>query len=283
MTSESVVRVCTLDGLHLVGTLVEPDVSTRQGVVFVHGGGVTRDEAGFFTRLAAGLASAGVASLRYDLRGHGESEGRQEDAPLSAHLNDMRVVLAELRSRAGVSEASLLAASFSGGMAACYAARGSDPLARLVLINPLLDYKDRFINQKPYWHDDHIDDEHAGQLTEAGYIEHSPTFKLGRALLNEVFWMHPRDVLGEIIAPTLILHGTKDTFISMDSSRAAVALLRAPHRLVEIEGAQHGIAVHDDPQYLNPQSQEWQAFAIQTIADWITVDVARDAEGSIVA
>jgi hypothetical protein len=270
MPSEHIVRFRTLDGLHLVGTVVSPDEPTGHGVVFVHGGGVTRDEAGFFTRMATGLADAGIASLRYDLRGHGESEGRQEDAPLSAHLNDIRVALAELRSRTGMTQASLLAASFSGGMAAYYAAKSSDSLARLVLINPLLDYKGRFIDQKRYWHDDSIDDEHARQLSEVGYVEHSPSFKLGRALLNEVFWIHPRNVLGEISAPTLILHGTEDTFISVDSSRAAVPLLRAPHRLVEIEGAQHGIAVHDDPEYLNPQSQEWQAFAIRTIAEWLT-------------
>ena len=43
----------------------------------------------------------------------------------------------------------------------------------------------------------------------------------------------------------------------------------AEHELVEIEGAQHGFAVHDDPQYLTPQSQEWQAFVIQTVTEWI--------------
>lgn len=63
----------TLDGLRLVGTLVVPDVTTGRAVVLVHGGGVTREEGGFFTRLAAGLADAGMASLRFDLRGHGES------------------------------------------------------------------------------------------------------------------------------------------------------------------------------------------------------------------
>lgn len=71
----------------------------------------------------------------------------------------------------------------------------------------------------------------------------------------------------------------KDTFISIGSSRSAVPLLRVPHRLVEIEGAQHGSTVHDDPQYLNPQSQEWQAFAIQTIADWVTADAVGAALG----
>jgi uncharacterized protein len=269
MSTESVVGLRTLDGLHLVGTLVTPAAPTDKGVVFVHGSGVTRDEGGFFTRLALGLGDAGVASLRYDLRGHGESEGRQEDSPLTSHLNDMRVAIAELRQRTGASLISLLAASFGGGMAAYYAAKGPDELARLILFNPLFDYKNRFVDQKPYWSDDHLNDEHAHQLSTDGYVPHSPTFKLGRPMLNEVFWIHPRKVLGQITAPTLIIHGTKDTFISIESSRSAVPLFRAPHRLVEVEGAQHGIAVHEDPQYLDPQTKEWQAFAIETVVDWV--------------
>jgi hypothetical protein len=269
---EQLVSFRTLDGLHLAGTLASPDEATNKAVVFVHGGGVTRDEGGFFTRLAAGLADAGVASLRYDLRGHGESEGRQEDSPLTVHLNDIRVAIDEVRELTNAWQVSLLAASFGGGLAAYYAAKRPDELAQLILFNPLLDYKNRFVDQKPYWADDFIDDNHARDLGDAGFVGHSPTFKLGRAMLNEVFWIDARQVLGEITAPTLIIHGTKDTFVPIDSSRSAVPLFRAPHRLCEIEGAQHGIAVHDDPQYLNPQTQEWQAFAIQAVVDWVVTE-----------
>lgn len=46
MPTEQVIRVRTLDGLHLVGTLTSPDTPTGKGIVFVYGGGVTRDEAG---------------------------------------------------------------------------------------------------------------------------------------------------------------------------------------------------------------------------------------------
>jgi uncharacterized protein len=51
-----------------------------------------------------------------------------------------------------------------------------------------------------------------------------------------------------------------------------MAQLKAEHKLVEIEGSQHGFAMHDDPQYLNRQSQEWQAFVIWTIVGWVTAD-----------
>jgi uncharacterized protein len=258
-----------LDGLQLAGTLVLPSSKAEHAVVLVHGSGVTREEGGFFTRLADGLGEAGVASLRFDLRGHGESEGSQEDRTLTAHLNDIRVALEEARRLTGATVISLLGASFGGGLCAYYAAKRPTELTRLVLLNPQLKYKNRYIDQKPHWHNDRLDDAAAKQLRETGYLQHSPTVRQGRAFLNEVFWISPFAVLGEITAPTLIVHGTKDTFVPIESSRAAVTHLTTTHELVEIEGSQHGFAVHDDPQYANPQSQEWQAFVIRTVVAWV--------------
>lgn len=63
-------------------------------------------------RLAAGLADAGVASLRFDLRGHGESECRQEDLTLATILNDIRIALASVQEATGASQLSLLGTSF---------------------------------------------------------------------------------------------------------------------------------------------------------------------------
>jgi uncharacterized protein len=270
MPSNKVVRVRTLDGLHLAASVVVPDETPERGVVLVHGGGVTREEGGFFTRLAVGLAEAGVASLRFDLRGHGDSEGRQKDLTLATILNDIRVALRSLEELTGASRLSLLGASFSGGVCAYYAAKRPAELDRLVLLNPQLDYKYRTIDSREYWHDEQLDDVTAEQLQVQGYIQFTPTLRHGYPILNEVFWFEPLAVLGEIEAPTLLVHGTKDTFVPIELTRAALPRFQAEHRLVEIEGSQHGFAVHDDPKYLNPQSQEWQAFVIRTVADWIT-------------
>jgi len=272
MPTADMVTLRTLDGLHLAGTLVSPDTPASRAVVLVHGGGVTREEGGFFTRLAAGMADDGVASLRFDMRGHGESEGRQEELTLTTILNDIRVAIAYLRKATNAHEIILLGASFAGGICAYYAARRPGDLSRLVLFNPQLDYKWRTIDTRSYWVDNSISEEAAQQLTENGFIQFTPTLRHGRPLLNEVFWLHPQEVLGEVQAPTLIVHGTEDTFVPIDLSRSAVQHFRAPCELVEIEGSQHGFAVHDDPKYLDPQSQEWQTFVIRTVSDWLNSD-----------
>ncbi|WP_322768783.1 alpha/beta hydrolase [Frankia sp. Cr1] len=266
---ETVTSLRTLDGLRLAATLATPEGVAERAAVLVHGGGVTREEGGFFTRLAAGLTEAGVASLRFDLRGHGESEGRQEELTLSSILNDIRVALAGVRESTGVDHVSLLGASFGGGICGYYAAKRPADVSRLVLLNPQFNYKWRTIDSRPYWHDDHIDDEAARTLNEQGAITFTPTLQHGRPMLNEVFWLRPDEALGEIVAPTLIVHGTKDTLVPIESTRAALTKFTAETRLVEVEGSQHGFAVHDDPQYLQPQSQEWQAFVIRTVAEWL--------------
>jgi pimeloyl-ACP methyl ester carboxylesterase len=260
----------SLDGLRLSATLTMPAAVPSSAAVMVHGGGVTRDEGGFFTRLAAGISQAGGASLRFDLRGHGASDGRQEDLTLAGIMNDIRAAVAHLAGVTGVSRVDVIGASFGGGVTGCFAAHHPKLVRRLVLFNPLVNYKKRFIDDKPYWHDDRIDEVAGQELSANGYLPHSPTFKLGRPLLNEVFYLRPDRVFADIQAPTLIIHGTRDTFIPVDSSRRYIQLIGAETKLLEVDGAQHGIAVHDDPQYLDPQTIRWQTMAIEAVTDWLS-------------
>jgi hypothetical protein len=260
----------SFDGLTLRSTLVTPEATASAAAVFVHGGGVTRDEGGFFTRIADGLAAVGVASLRFDLRGHGESDGRQEELTLASILNDIDAALGHVVQATGAEQAHLLAASFAGGITSYFAVQRPERVRALVLVNPLLDYKKRFVDDKPYWHDGRIDEVAGRELAEQGFLYHNPNFKLSRPLLNEVFYLRPHEAISELVVPTLFIHGTRDTFIPIESTRAAVQRVKGEAELLEIEGAQHGIAVHDDPQYLDPQTQAWQAQVVEAIAAWIT-------------
>jgi pimeloyl-ACP methyl ester carboxylesterase len=272
MPRDSHPTVRTPDGLDLASTLTEPDGAARAAVLLVQGASVTREEGGFFTRLAASLAEAGVASLRADLPGHGESEGRQEDLSLSALLNVIRAGIDQLSRAAPGIRPSLAAASFSGGAAAYYAAKRPAEVERLVLFNPLIDYRGRFVDEKPEWSESgYLTAEAAAELKATGRLGHGPGFRLGRALLNEAWWFEARQQLPRIVAPTLLVHGTEDTFVPVESSRAADRELRCEHRLVQLTGAQHGFAAHDDPGYADPRTHAWQRQVVREVRDWLAV------------
>ncbi|PKV97766.1 alpha-beta hydrolase superfamily lysophospholipase [Amycolatopsis echigonensis] len=270
MSRDSYRTVRTPDGLDLASTLTEPEGEARRAVVLVQGASVTREEGGFFTRLADNLAEADIASLRIDLPGHGESEGRQEELTLSALLNVIRGSLEHLSAAVPGVRTSLAAASFSGGAAAYYAAKRPDDVERLILFNPLLDYRRRFIEEKPEWSaDGYLNDKASADLKARNYLGHGPGFRLGRGLLNEAFWFEARETLPHIAAPTLIVHGTEDTFVPVESSRAADRELTCEHRLLQLDGAQHGFAVHDDPGYADPRTRAWQRQVIREVREWL--------------
>ncbi|MFJ5926603.1 alpha/beta hydrolase [Kitasatospora sp. NPDC092948] len=259
----------SLDGIRLSGTLTGAQ-GTRRGIaVLVHGAGVTRHESGFFDRLAAGLAAAGVESLRFDLRAHGQSEGLQQEITIAGIANDIRAAADHLREIAGTRlPVHVIAASFSGGAAALHAAARPQDVAALVLLNPRLDYKDRYLTSRPYVRDDYLAPDAVRDLDANGYTEHSP-FALGRALLNECQHLDPDAYLPRAVAPTLIVHGTKDTFVPIESTRRYRSVFGGPVTVHELDGSEHGFAVHNDPGYADPQTQAWQAEAIARVSSFL--------------
>jgi pimeloyl-ACP methyl ester carboxylesterase len=269
VSGESRVEFRSLDGLRLVGDVVVPDGPASLGVLLVHGRGVTRHEAGFFDRISEGLAGAGIASLRFDLRGHGESEGTQADVTLAGLLNDIRAGFEVLREQTGVATTSLVGQSFAGGVCAFYAAKRPEEVDRLVMLCPRIDYKKRTIDGRPYWVDDHLDDEHADALTRDGFLQYSTSFRHGRAFLNEVFWLQPHTALGEITAPVLLVHGDADAQVPIGPSYEAMEQLNDTSQLLVIQGAGHGFSAAGDKAYRQPQTLAWQGEVIDAIADWV--------------
>lgn len=77
-------------------------------------------------------------------------------------------------------------------------------------------------------------------------------------------------VLAAVQAPALAVHGTKDTFVPVELSRRFAPLPGRGYELVEVEGAEHGFAVHDDPDCTEPQTQIWQADVIGRVTGFLS-------------
>jgi dipeptidyl aminopeptidase/acylaminoacyl peptidase len=95
-------------------------------------------ERGQFAGAAAVFAEAGVATLRVDLRGHGQSGGDLKDQGFEDELDDLRSALRALAAlpEADASRLGLLGFSLGGALAAVLAP--GTPVKALALWSPLL-------------------------------------------------------------------------------------------------------------------------------------------------
>lgn len=131
----------------LHGTLLTPEGETRAAAVILPGSGPTdRDgnspqfgiRAGTYRLLAEGLAERGVASIRIDKRGIGESTAAgpaEADLRFSAYAEDARAWAAEAAAKTGRPCAWLIGHSEGALVALAAAANGDDRVCGLVLLS----------------------------------------------------------------------------------------------------------------------------------------------------
>ena len=101
------------------GTLAVPDSgATGPAVVMLHGFGSSRDEVGgLFAMQAAALADEGIASLRIDFRGYGESAGDMADTTFEGMIDDVVTARTYLAGVEGVDAARIGVIGYSFGAA----------------------------------------------------------------------------------------------------------------------------------------------------------------------
>lgn len=112
-------------------------------VLMMHGLGSTRAEVGnIYVDSAEALARQGIASLRFDFRGFGKSDGDTGAFTLDRQNEDARIALSALRAVHGVDPDRIgaLGFSFGGGAAIELAAAHPDQVRSLVLWTPIGDY-----------------------------------------------------------------------------------------------------------------------------------------------
>jgi len=97
------------DGLTLYGILGRPERAAAGGVVFIHGwSGYRIGPHNMLVHAARRFNREGFATLRFDLRGRGDSEGEAARTNLDDMIADTCAAVRFFRERTGVPEAALL-------------------------------------------------------------------------------------------------------------------------------------------------------------------------------
>jgi pimeloyl-ACP methyl ester carboxylesterase len=139
----------------VAGILTLPHSSTRSpGVLLLHGFLSQKDEVGgFYRMLAVSLASRGVASLRIDFRGCGESDGETQDITIQQQVQDAQNAYQWLAESEYINPARLGMVGFSLGasIAMITSANNLNGFNSLVLLSPIAhmrhDLQDRYGRQ----------------------------------------------------------------------------------------------------------------------------------------
>jgi dipeptidyl aminopeptidase/acylaminoacyl peptidase len=178
------------------------------------------------------LSQEGIAMLRFDFRGIGESEGRIEDDTVSRRITDLNSAIAFVRSRPGKgSRIGLLGSSLGGYVSLIGASMEKEIRAVVIWATPF-----------------HLDD-----LGAKG-TEENPL--PGEAFIKDLPKHRLLPLLPKI-SKCLVIHGEKDELVPVDHAWEIFHTMGVPKEIRVIEDADHRLT--------NPSHRQR---AIELSVDW---------------
>lgn len=201
----------TIDGDHgkLQGVIHKPQL--KQGervpmVVLCHGF-MGRKESDLLIKIADQLQAAGIASIRFDFNGHGESEGRFQDMTVLNEIVDAKKVVEYVSALPYVGSVAIAGHSQGGVVAAMTAGElGAAKIKSVVLLAPAAVLRDDAIrgNTMGATYD---------PFNPGEYVELFRGLKLGAEYIRTAFSMPIYETSAKYNGPALIIHGTGDRVV----------------------------------------------------------------------
>ena len=205
----------SIDGDHgkLSALIQKPELKPGEKcpmVIFCHGFSGNKNGP-LFELICDTLQQHGIASVRFDFNGHGESEGEFKDMTVPNEIEDAKKVVAYVRDLRYVSDLAIVGHSQGGVVAAMTAGQLSEELGKpafkaVGLMAPAAVLRDDAIKGstmgKMY-----------DPLDPPEYVELWGGKKLGREYIKTAFWLPIYETAVAYQGPALIIHGTADRVV----------------------------------------------------------------------
>ncbi|WP_157441280.1 alpha/beta hydrolase family protein [Actinoplanes awajinensis] len=191
------IELVSSDGTRLEGRAFRPaEGKIASAILLVHKEGEDERGSGLFDFLIPELLDKGMLAVTFNIRGHGTSEGEQEELTISSIANDMRAAVCWAWQESRGRGVTVIAAGISACASLWLAAVEPPPeLERILMFQPVLDPRRKFIDRIPYWRNRQIDQIAGRNLSEHSFLPHSSGFRLGRPFLNEILNLDPASLL----------------------------------------------------------------------------------------
>lgn len=249
----------TSDGLKIHGhhwSLEQP----KAVVAFVHGMG---EHGARYAPIAEVFAAAGMASMAYDRRGHGRSEGKRgHTISFAAFIAEIKVLITQAKAAYPGIPVFLYGHSMGGNLVLNYLIEEHVEVDGVIASAPWIDLAFKpspiklqmgklvrsllpGISMKNDLNPEHIsrDPAEVQAYINDPLVHDQITPNTGVFMLNKAEEL--QSFSGEIKVPLLIMHGTADKVISYDAAKAFSERVTGPVAFKTWEGGYHEI--HHDP------------------------------------
>lgn len=190
------VEIENVKGFILRGYLELPE-NAKKIVVMYHGfTGNKTEHNGHFRNLARLLAKVGVASIRMDYHGNGESDGEFSDFTFLDALDDAKRILEYAHGVEGIEEVAILGFSFGGGVAGLIA--NDSNCDQLVLISAAANMPQLTLNKYENW-----------RKLENGNVYFNG-FELSKDFGNGLIGRNMYENTSELTKPVLVIQARND-------------------------------------------------------------------------
>ncbi|MEM8930566.1 MAG: bifunctional alpha/beta hydrolase/OsmC family protein [Acidobacteriota bacterium] len=183
------------------------------------------------SRLSRALTARGIAVLRFDFTGLGESGGDFSETSFSSNVDDLLAAVEYLRHHHGAPQ--LLIGHSLGGTAVLQAAGRVDSCRAVVTIGAPSDTEHLvgtiFGGAEPTF-----DDDGAARVLLAGR-----PFRVGRELIDDLHHQRVLDAVQVLGRPLLVLHSPVDQTVGIDHARRIYDAAKHPKSFVSLDRADH--------------------------------------------
>jgi alpha/beta superfamily hydrolase len=234
----------------LSAKLDTPDAAPRAYGIFAHCFTCSKDVLAA-TRIAQGLAEQGVAMLRFDFAGLGNSAGSFADTNFSSNVDD--IVAAADFLRASHSAPSLLVGHSLGGTAVLAAAQRIPESKAVVTIASPSD--PHYVVHKLFA--EHLDT--IAKLGEARVRLAGREFDIRQQFVDDATRHQLHDKIADLGRALLVLHAPQDDTVDMDNASRIFALARHPKSFVSLDGLDHLVTGREDAAYVAALIGAWSS------------------------
>jgi putative redox protein len=222
------VRFPGTGGASLAARIERPAGSPRAWALFAHCFTCSKDLESVH-RLSRSLVEEGIAVLRFDFTGIGESEGDFAETNFSSNLDDLEAAAAYLAEQ-HESPRILIGHSLGGAAVLAVAPRLEGVVAVATIGAP----SDPAHLRSTVLADVDLDRQEEAEVSIAGR-----SFRIRRQLFDDLAEQRLLDSLAELDRALLILHSPVDEVVGIDHARKLFDAARHPKSFVALDGADH--------------------------------------------